>query len=262
MIQRGGFVIGNVVVGNLFLSDFPKLPGALDFVLQWTGTPQAPLNDLNLGVFSPLHTAAAPDFVANPPFIYSLNPNSAASRKIAAEYPSKSRSGGRITDNSIGPDGLEIAYWPKGFPTGGYRAFVYDLVDAKTPPATRMDPVSYSVDVYLNGTLTYANTGTIGLLQESGGILETIPPAASSAAAVSASAAHTHESPTAHGPAQQAASCRVHSPDERSSPDCRGAIVPAVSGNDYSDISAAWWSMLRTLHDLERSLDRDVVQQV
>jgi hypothetical protein len=204
VLARGGFVIGDVVVGNLHLSDFPKLPGALDFVLSWTGTPQSPLNDLNLAVYGPDSTPADRDLVANPPFIYSLNPNSPKSKKIiAASYPSVSRTGGRITENSVGPDGLEIAYWPKGFPTGGYRAFVFDLVDAKTPPTTQIDPVTYSIDVYLNGTLTYSNTDTIGLLQQSGGILETIPPATSSAATNSVPGAHNKGSRIAKIPRRE-----------------------------------------------------------
>jgi hypothetical protein len=184
VIQNGGFVIGNVVVGNLSINDFPKLPGALDFVLAWNGTPQSQLNDLNLSVFSPLNSTSNPDFVANPPFIYSLNPNSPKTKAIIkASYPNVSRSGGRISQNSVGPQGLEIAYWPKGFPTGNYRAFVYDLVDANPPPTTVTNPVTYSLEVFINGTLTYSNANlTIGLLQTSGGIQFAIPPAAPGAA--------------------------------------------------------------------------------
>jgi len=206
VIQNGGFVVGNVLVGNLSLSDFPtlpngnpRLPGALDFVLQWSGSPQVPLNDLNLAVFSPLHTASNPDFVSNPPFIYSLNPNSPTSKAIiAASYPSVSRSGGRITQNSVGPDGLEIAYWPKGFPIGNYRAFVFDLVDAKPPPTTVTNPVTYSIDVYLNGQHIYSNTGlTIGFLQTSGGIQFAIPPATPSPAIAASPKAAVRNVPAA-----------------------------------------------------------------
>ena len=132
VIQRGGFVSGDVIVGNLHLSDFPRLPGALDFVLQWTGGPSHALNDLNLAVFSPLSTAGKPDFVANPPFTVSLTPGSLASEQIRAKsYPQNSPSGGSISKNSVGPDGLELASWGKNYPTGTYKVVVFDLLDAK-----------------------------------------------------------------------------------------------------------------------------------
>ncbi len=173
--QRGGFQRGDVIVGDLSINDFYtgpggslKLPGVLDFVLQWTGGPTNALNDLNLGVFSPLHTAASPDFVANPPFIISLNPNSPQSKQARATlYPQTSRSGGQISTNSVGPDGLELAFWPKGYPVGTYRVVIDDLVDAKPQPKTVVNPVSFTLQAYLNGTLYSSASGTIGYLQVS-----------------------------------------------------------------------------------------------
>ncbi len=193
--QRGGFQRGDVVVGDLHLSDFgtggtggPALPGGLDFVLQWTGGPQKTLNDLNLAVFSPLSTAAAPDYVANPPFTVSLTPNSPASKQLrTTTYPESSRSGGRISANSVGPDGLELAYWPKTYPTGNYQVRVYDLVDALNPPAATVDPVPYTVDVYRGGTHLATYHSTIGQLQTSPTIV--VPVAASTAAPVATATA-------------------------------------------------------------------------
>src|SRR5581483_11056572 len=104
--QHGGFQRGDVIVGDLSLHDFKVLPGSLDFILQWTGGPQHSLNDLNLAVFSPLDpknsgiTNAPRDYVANPPFTYSLNPGSPQTQEIRATlYPQSSRSGGQITAN-------------------------------------------------------------------------------------------------------------------------------------------------------------------
>ena len=188
--QRGGFARGDVIVGDLHLSDFgttaagaPALPGGLDFVLQWTGGPQQKLNDLNLAVFSPLNTAASPDFVANPPFTVSLTPNSPTSVALRdGQYPRSSRSGGQISANSVGPDGLELAFWPKAHPTGNYDVRVYDLADAVQPPATTVDPVAYTVSVYRTGSLVGTYNGTIGLFQTSPTIVVPVPAAAGAAA--------------------------------------------------------------------------------
>jgi hypothetical protein len=190
VIQRGGFVRGDVVVGNLHLSDFPKLPGSLDFVLQWNGGPQAALNDLNLAVFSPLNTRASPDFVANPPFTVSLTPGSPASEQLrAASYPRTSKSGGAISKNSVGPDGLELASWGKKYPVGTYRVVVYNFLDASPPPAQTTSPVTYTVDVFLNGKkLITTFTGSVGFLQTSPAIAVPVPatPAAAQRAASAA----------------------------------------------------------------------------
>ncbi len=181
--QRGGFQRGDVIVGDLHLSDFgtragggPALPGGLDFVLQWTGGPQQALNDLNLAVFSPLHTATSPDFVANPPFTVSLTPSSPTSEQLrSTTYPQTSRSGGQITANSVGPDGLELAFWPKAYPTGNYSVRVYDLVDAVQPPPRTTNPVSYTVDVYRAGVHLGTYSSTIGLLQTTPTIVFPVP---------------------------------------------------------------------------------------
>jgi hypothetical protein len=183
--QRGGFIRGDVIVGDLHLSDFKTLPGALDFVLQWSGTPQRPLNDLNLAVFSPLNTTSSPDFVANAPFTVSLTPNSPASRQLrATNYPQSSRSGGHISLNSVGPAGLELASWGRNHPVGNYQVVVFNLVDAKPPPTQTTDPVTYTIDVLLNGhKLINTFTGSVGLLQTSGALQVPVPATTASAAA-------------------------------------------------------------------------------
>lgn len=176
--QRGGFIRGDVIVGDLHLSDFHNhLPGALDFVLQWSGGPQQTLNDLNLAVFSPLNTTSSPDFVANPPFTVSLNPGSPASQKLrATNYPQTSRSGGQISANSVGPDGLELAFWPKNYPVGTYKVVVFNLVDAVPPPTSVTNPVTYTIDVFLNGQkLINTFTGSVGLLQTSAALAVPVP---------------------------------------------------------------------------------------
>jgi hypothetical protein len=186
--QRGGFIRGDVVVGDLYESDFipNKFPGVLNFVLTWTGGPQQILNDLNLAVFSPLSPPPdKTDFVANPPFIYSLNPNSPASKQIrASSYPAVSQiSGGRISANSVGPDGLEVAYWGKNYPVGTYTIRVFNLLDAlvdanhPAPPGYGSNPVSYIIDVFLNGNqLPIEEKGKVGFLQTSPEISYTVPP--------------------------------------------------------------------------------------
>ncbi len=193
--QRGGFQKGDVLVGDLSVNDFKTLPGALDFVLQWTGGPQQSLNDLNLAVFSPLdphnsgNSSAPRDYVANPPFTYSLNPNSPATKEIRATlYPETSRSGGQITTNSVGPDGLELAFWPKNYPTGNYGVVVYDLVDSLHPPAKTVDPVTYTLNVYENNTKIFTQiSGTIGQLQTSPYYVYNVPAAPAGSALRTAS---------------------------------------------------------------------------
>ena len=181
--QRGGLQRGDVVVGDLHLSDFartppgpPVPPGGLDFVLQWTGGPQDALNVLNLAVLGPLSTAASPDFVANPPFTVSLTPDAPASEQArATTYPRRTRTGGRISANSVGPDGLDLPFWPKAYPTGTYRIRVYDLVDAINPPPTAVDPVPYTVDVYRGTPHLATYSSTIGLLHTSPTITVPVP---------------------------------------------------------------------------------------
>ncbi len=179
--QRGGFQRGDVIAGDLTLGDFgtradgtPRLPGGLDFVLQWPPSTDASkvtaLHDLNLAVFSPLNTTATPDFVANAPFTVSLTPNSPTAVQLRkTTYPQRSASGGRISTNSVGPRGLELASWPTAFPAGQYRVVVYNLVDATHPPTTTVDPVAYTLEVFErgNGTTLRSVSGTLGELQTS-----------------------------------------------------------------------------------------------
>ena len=188
--QRGGFQRGDVLVGDLHLSDFGtrangdlRVPGGLDFVLQWAGQTKTTLNDLNLAVFSPQNTTASPDFVANAPFTVSLTPNSPKSVQLRKNtYPDQSRTGGRISTNSVGPAGLELAFWPKNFPTGNYRVVVYDLVDAVNPPATTTNPVPYTVTVVQNGKNVGSYSDTIGTLQTSAPHVIAVPVTTNSAA--------------------------------------------------------------------------------
>ncbi len=170
LVARGGFIQGDVNVGDLNVPDAEALaflPGTLQFVLRWDGGPSRNLNDLNLAVVSPLTTASSPDFVANPPFTVSLvpgDPKAEATR--AAKYPRTSRSGGQIGRNSVGPEGLEIASWGRNYPRGAYTVAVYNLVDAVPPPTTTTDPVNYTVDVFLNGEkIIQPVADSVGLLQ-------------------------------------------------------------------------------------------------
>jgi hypothetical protein len=193
VVQRGGFVRGDVVVGDSSVSDAQLtdpasglLPGALDFVLRWNGGPERKLADLNLAVVSPLSSASAPDFVANPPFTVSLAPGDPTAEALRAEkYPRTSSSGGRIGRNHVGPEGLEIASWPQTYPVGTYRVAVFDLVDRvaapgePTPPEVGRDPVTFNVAVFLNGEkLTQSRDISIGLLQTSDPILVRVPASA------------------------------------------------------------------------------------
>ena len=181
--QRGGFVRGDVVVGDLGIADFGfrspnvhNLPGGLDFVLSWgdlleqssTGKLATSLADLNLAVFSPLNSTTSPDYVANPPFTVSLAPTLPQNKKIRnTTYPQKSRSGGQLSLNSVGPEGLELAFWPKtNYPTGTYTIGVYNLVDATNPPTTTTgQPVQYTVTAYQNGIAQSKQTGSISQFQ-------------------------------------------------------------------------------------------------
>jgi hypothetical protein len=184
--QRGGFQRGDVIIGDLNLSDFGyhtngahTLPGGLDFVLQWSGATPAALNDLNLAVFSPLNTVTSPDFVANPPFTVSLTPTSPTSQQLRrTTYPEQSRSGGQISLNSVGPDGLELAFWPKTYPTGHYNVVVYDLVDSVPATTTnQVNPVTYTLTTYQNGVEQTSATGTLGQLQYTAiGVNVVVPP--------------------------------------------------------------------------------------
>jgi len=166
-VARGGFISGDVIVGNSDIRPpqlFSLFAGALDFVLTWNGGTQ--LHDLNLGVASPLSGKPKVDFVLNPPFLVSLFPKDPKSIALRAErYPEHSPSGGSISKNHIGPQGLEIASWPKNFPGGTYQIFVYNLLDPRAglePSNQGADPVAYNIDVYLNKTKIGHTTGSVG----------------------------------------------------------------------------------------------------
>jgi hypothetical protein len=180
VVQRGGFVRGDVLVGNSSVTDAELtnlLPGYLNFVLRWDGGPARKLADLNLAVISPLSSPTSPDFVANPPFTVSLAPGDPNAEALRVEkYPRTSPSGGKISKNHVGPEGLEIASWPQTYPVGTYKVAVFDLVDATTPPAEVKDPVNFNVSVFLNGQkLTQSKDMSIGLLQTSDPILVRVP---------------------------------------------------------------------------------------
>jgi len=113
-----------VVTGGRPLSDkelLPNLPGALNFVLRWTGNA-----DLNLGIISPFN---GPD-------------------KNRTVYPlggiNTVASGGHIEfDHRGGPHGgMEVASWPASFPEGTYRIGVSHISGVNSPA---------TVDVFLNG---------------------------------------------------------------------------------------------------------------
>jgi hypothetical protein len=190
VVQRGGFVRGDVLVGNSSVTDAQLadpssglLPGYLNFVLRWDGGPERKLADLNLAVISPLSSSTAPDFVANPPFTVSLAPGDPAAEALRAQkYPRTSPSGGKISKNHVGPEGLEIASWPQTYPVGTYKVAVFDLVDRVAdpsqppPPELGKDPVTFNVSVFLNGQkLSQSKDLSIGLLETSDPILVRVP---------------------------------------------------------------------------------------
>ena len=180
LLQRGGTQRGDVLVGNSRVTDaalVPTLPGVLSFVLRWDGGSERKLNDLNLAVFSPLHSAESSDFVANPPFTLSLIPGDPdAEAKRAQFYPRTSRSGGQISKNHVGPEGLEFASWTKKYPVGDYRVVVFNLLDAVPAPETTENPVSYTLDVFLNKQILINTvTGSVGELQTSTPVVVPVP---------------------------------------------------------------------------------------
>lgn len=195
VIQRGGFARGDVLVGDSSVTDadllnptLGLLPGELNFVLRWDGGPERKLADLNLAVISPLSTTGAPDFVANPPFTVSLTPGDPQAEALRQQkYPRTSRSGGRIGRNHVGPEGLEIASWPAGYPVGDYRVAAFNLVDAVDPPPEVVDPIDFTIAVFLSGQkLVESREMTIGTLQVSDPVLVRVPaPGTTSATAVS-----------------------------------------------------------------------------
>jgi hypothetical protein len=187
LLDRGGTQRGDVLTGNSRITDaalVPTLPGALNFVLRWDGGPERKLNDLNLVVFSPLHTSSAPDFVGNPPFTLSLTPGDPTAEKTRAQfYPRSSRSGGQISKNHVGPEGLEFASWPKNYPAGNYRVVVFNLLDAVPAPTTSINPVNYTIDVFLNKrVLINTVSGSVGELQTSTPVVVPVPATSGGAA--------------------------------------------------------------------------------
>jgi hypothetical protein len=198
VIQRGGFSRGDVLVGDSGVTDadllnpaLGLLPGELNFVLRWDGGPERKLADLNLAVISPLSTAGAPDFVANPPFTVSLTPGEPQAEALRSQkYPRTSRSGGRIGRNHVGPEGLEIASWGADYPVGTYRVAAFNLVDAVEPPSEVVDPIDFTVAVFLSGQkLVESREMTIGTLQVSDPVLVRVPERGTTSAAATASAA-------------------------------------------------------------------------
>lgn len=192
VIQRGGFARGDVLVGDSSVTDadllnpaLGLLPGELNFVLRWDGGPERKLADLNLAVISPLSATGSPDFVANPPFTVSLTPGEPQAEAIRAEkYPRTSRSGGRIGRNHVGPEGLEIASWGADYPVGTYRVAAFNLVDAVDPPAEVVDPIDFTIAVFLSGAkLVESRETTIGTLQVSDPVLVRVPERGTTASA-------------------------------------------------------------------------------
>ncbi len=92
----------------------PVLPGALNFVLRWTGNA-----DLNLAVLSP----RAADGVDRPRTVYPIG----GLDRVAT--------GGRTPfDHRGGPaGGIEIVFWPGTFPAGAYQIGSVHISGATTP---------------------------------------------------------------------------------------------------------------------------------
>lgn len=121
-VDRGSGL--RVVTGGVPPSDaqlIPALPGTLNFVLRWESNA-----NLDLGVGAPGGPGNAGEFL----------------------YPAvgltQTRSGGRVLwDHQGGPNGgIEIAYWPKDYPTGVYGLGVI-LVSGQ--------PTAATVDAFENG---------------------------------------------------------------------------------------------------------------
>ena len=189
LLRRGGFVVGDVVVGNLRVSDselMTLLPGRLNFVLTWDGGPKRQLTDLNLAVLAPEAVAQlnrgvqlkdVKDAVGNPPFIYSLNPTDPTSikqRDSVSIFHQNSPSGGHIGLNSVGPEGLEIASWSGKFPSGKpYGIMVSNVFNPQlfagtnSPPGQGTNPIKYEIRVFLDGRPIIQYTDTVGLYEGS-----------------------------------------------------------------------------------------------
>jgi hypothetical protein len=177
LLRRGGFVVGDVAVGNLHVSQselMDLLPGRLNFVLTWTGGPKRQLADLNLIVVSPKGIG---DAVGNPPFVYCLNPSDPISIKQRDSVPyfhQTSPSGGSIGLNSVGPEGLEIASWSGKFPTGQYVVVATNQFPAnlfqgtQNLPGRGSNPIRFEIRVFLDGGQIYETTGSVGLYESSG----------------------------------------------------------------------------------------------
>jgi len=85
---------------SLRIAERNVLPGRLNFILNWQGDA-----DVDLGVQSP---ASGDNFLTT-------FPTSANGGSIAVP------SGGRVTADHLGPNGLEIAFWGESFPEGTYE---------------------------------------------------------------------------------------------------------------------------------------------
>ena len=76
----------------------------------------------------------------------------------------------------MGPEGLEIASWPEGFPTGRYTIAVFNLVDPNPPVPPTGDPINFRVDTFLRGKkLGQTATGSVRTLETSPPIFVTVP---------------------------------------------------------------------------------------
>lgn len=174
VLSNGGFLRGDVIIGNASVDVNRDFAGAnLAFVLQFGNPGDTKFQDLNLAVISPRSNGTNLDFVANGPFVGSLNPSAPGYDQYRATfYPKKSASGGTISRNAVSvpesyaaANGIttfraqEAAFWGKNYPTGTYRIVVTNFIDATGNPAGKgSDPVSYLVNVIVNGK----SIGTLG----------------------------------------------------------------------------------------------------
>jgi hypothetical protein len=186
-VQNGGFIIGDVVVGNAGVensevSQFQK--GSLQFLMRFGKEGSSTFEDLNLAVLSPKFSETNLDAVANGPFIGSLNTNAPGYAQYRAQnFPKTSPSGGVISKNSVaGPEkffgsngttsfqGAEIASWPANYPKGVYRVLVTNFATAPAAtPGYGTNPVPFTVNVVYNGK----SLGVLGGFSQEVGLFQT-----------------------------------------------------------------------------------------
>jgi hypothetical protein len=173
-------LVGDSSLDDAELATSGLLGGVIDFVLRWDGGPERDLADLNLAVISPLSGGTNLDFVSNPPFTVSLAAGDPEAEALRAQrYPRRSPSGGRIGRNHVGPEGLEIASWPEGYPAGAYGLVVFNLVDPapdQPPPTPTGKPINYRLDTFLRGQkFGQTSTGTLRTLEVSERVIVNVP---------------------------------------------------------------------------------------